>query len=521
MKDLISSSLILVLGLIALTALLPPPAAAQDFDRPHIYGVGIMWADWLSTGMIPPRYREDRREYNRAQLDKIREAGGTATHGSFDWVDIEKVRGTYDWSQADERIDDITERGLAIYAYIGNTPDWARANPSLPGHRTPPAEEYAEDFERFCTAVAERYKGRVDRFFFWNEPNGCSWVNEGCGNSDGFPLYTKWLKRAFTALKKGNPDCLVGAGVLDYNEGVKRGYEYIEGMYREGARDFFDAIVIHPYNKNRDVHWEAIHDTRRVMVENGDAAKAIWINEYGWPSSRDQAAARYLKEFLTEIRKPQYNYVTYCRFLVLTDLPDGTYGMCDRSLAPRPVYLAFAELDKGRPVGRTVATRPAADVIDLLGLDHGEDAEVLWRGATIFRHTDPATGQPDHRVMFPRNAAKSDAVEVLLLGPVGALTNFSTLDLAWTTPDDTPLSLAIESWNGPHSDRYTVEVSSPGSAEKTARVDLAPGSLKAADGEVEPVKDAPAGLRIRFTGYVEGMRLTGLSLTPVPGETAQ
>jgi hypothetical protein len=307
-----------------------------------------MWYDWFPLGDLPPEYQSNPRTYDQDQMDLIVNAGGNACHGTFDWISIEPTQGTYDWTRADQRVADAVARGLTMYAYIGNTPDWACPPNGLPGYRTPPDEVYAQEFMDYCTAVAARYAGQCDNFFFWNEPNGCSWINDGCGNADGYPLYTHWLKRAYTALKAGNPDCTVAAGVLDYNEGVSNGWQYIQGMYDEGAKGYFDAIAIHPYSSS-GVHWQAILDTRSVMVANGDGDKEIWINEYGWPDSGSLDAPQKLIDFLTEIKKPQYDYVTYCRYLVVSDLPYGAYGLCDHELNPRPIYYAYQGLDKTFP----------------------------------------------------------------------------------------------------------------------------------------------------------------------------
>lgn len=322
----------------------------------HLLGIGIVWSDWLNSSQLPEQYRANPREYDRAQMQAVADAGGTAIHGSFDWVNIERTRGVYDWSRADQTVADAEAHGLTMFAYIGNTPDWALPEgwAAGTGWRTPPAEEYAEAFEEYCEAVAARYRGRVEHFFFWNEPNGCSWVNDNCSNGDGYALYTAWLKRAYTAIKRGNPDAVVAAGVLDYGTYVAEGYKYIEGMYRSGAKGYFDAIDIHPYAKRTDdpesLHWRAIEDTRQVMVEHGDEDKEIWLSEYGWEDSAGEAAAARLSEVLTRLSLPEYEYVTYARYLVLTDLPGTTmYGLMDRDLTPRPAYEAFRAFASAEP----------------------------------------------------------------------------------------------------------------------------------------------------------------------------
>jgi hypothetical protein len=57
----------------------------------------MIWRWWL--GFADAR----AREWDRRSMDKIAEAGGTATSANLAWGDIERTRGTYDWSYVDHR----------------------------------------------------------------------------------------------------------------------------------------------------------------------------------------------------------------------------------------------------------------------------------------------------------------------------------------------------------------------------------------------------------------------------------
>jgi hypothetical protein len=214
----------------------------------------------------------------------------------------------------------------------------------LNAHQTPPREDCVEAFMKFHRTVAERYKGKVKYYTFWNEPNGCSWIN-GCGNGDSYPLYTKWLIRCSQAVKGVDPDAKIIAGNLDYHQGVNNGWQYVQGMYEHGAGPHIDGIAIHPYGK--PLNWEAIKDVRRVMVENGDADKGIWLTEYGWNIEDEEEKVRRLEEVLTELKKPEWSYVVQASYLVMNDGPGvKMYGLTDADLNPRPSYEAYKDLDK-------------------------------------------------------------------------------------------------------------------------------------------------------------------------------
>jgi len=331
---------VVVVGSVGANAEIQPKKAANA-RKPLLFGAGMIWAFWLNRD----------KDYDLRQMDALRSIGGRLTSVTFDWTDREKERGKWDWSYPDHAVDAAQKRGLKQFGYIGNTPGWALPEGVKPelGYRFPPREEYEKDFRAYCRKVAERYKGRVEMFQFWNEPNGCSWINDGCSNGHMFESYTKWLKIAYESLKEGNPKCTVCAGALDYHEGVKEGYKYIQVMYDCGAKGHFDAISIHPYGE--PLHWNALRDTYAVMKKNGDGDKGLWITEWGWSNSKGEEPARKLKEVLTKLLSPEYSYVTLCNYLCVTDLPiENTeqYGLFDRELKPRPIAKAFKEVARRR-----------------------------------------------------------------------------------------------------------------------------------------------------------------------------
>lgn len=302
-----------------------------------MFGAGMIWAFWLDVD----------RQYDLRQMDKLVEIGGKLTSVTFDWMDREPERGKWDWSYPDHAVKAAQERGLTQFGYIGNTPAWALPEgvPGDQGYRFPPRDDCEGAFRDYCRKVAQRYKGAVDLFQFWNEPNGCSWTEPGCANSDQYASYTRWLKIAYESLKEGNPNCTVAAASLDYHSGVTEGYKYIEGMYECGARDYFDAISIHPYGD--PLHWRAVDDTYRVMREHGDGHKGLWITEWGYADSSGEGPARKLREVMERFLSPDYSFVTLVNYLCITDLPIAgkhEYGLFDRDLNPRLIAGAFREI---------------------------------------------------------------------------------------------------------------------------------------------------------------------------------
>lgn len=376
--------------------------------RPLIYGCGITWGRWIG---LPD---EQARAFDRLSMDRIRQMGGTNVPANFAWIDIEPAPGEYHWDYVDHQVAEARRRGLEVFAYVGLTPDWALPPeaPEIPGigYRFPPDERYAADFERFCSTLAARYRGKVRYYQFWNEPNGCSWINDAGANGHMANTYVPWLKRWYTAMKAADPECVLAVGGLDYHEGVKDGFRYLEDIYTHGGGDSFDAVAIHPYGT--PLHWKAIHDTYRVLVRHGDGHKKLWLNEYGWSTTDEAEKARQLRQVLTELAKPEYHMVQQASYLVLTDLPeakDGSghdFGLCSRdrrapAIESRESYLAFRDLPKVGPEAapEPAGRQPAGTVPDGFmlyfaapGVDPGEPGDDQGPPQEIRRQVIDATG---------------------------------------------------------------------------------------------------------------------------------
>jgi PKD repeat protein len=186
--------------------------------------------------------------------------------------------------------------------------------------------------------------------------------------------YTPWLIRWYAAMKRGDPDCVLAVGGLDYHSAVTNGYEYIEDIYAAGGGDSFDAVAIHPYGN--PLNWQAITDTYNVLVNHGHGHKKLWLNEYGWNTSNETQKAADLTTVLTQLKQPQYEMVFMANHLVLTDLP-GTpdnghdYGLCSRQLStltitPRASWHAFKNLDKTFPSSVDFTGTPVSGPLPLL-----------------------------------------------------------------------------------------------------------------------------------------------------------
>ena len=224
----------------------------------------------------------------------------------FPWREIEgEVKGGFDWANADRMMDQIDDHGLNVIARVSTQPKWAGGGFPEVG----PPDDY-QDFVDYLTALATRYKGRIDAYQIWNEPN----LAREWGERPPSPTeYAELLRLSYTAIKAIDPEAVViSAGLAPttrYDDVAMPDVIFVQGMYDAGAQPYFDALGVHgpgfkvdpatdpdvvandpalnnndpsPTEFKRVYAFRHIEDLRKIMVDNGDENKRVVVLEFGW-----------------------------------------------------------------------------------------------------------------------------------------------------------------------------------------------------------------------------------------------
>lgn len=332
--------------------------AGTPATRPNLYGIGVAWGPQWGASLTSSQWVP----WDNANMDSIASAGGGMTHVSFDWAGIEQQNNVYTWTYVDHQVADAEARGLQMFAYTGNTPNWAlNSSQQNLGYRFPPAETSAmiAEFQDFHRTLATRYCGRVRFYEFWNEPNGCSWVNPGCSNSDdaSIQLYVRWLQRWYTAMKQGCDDVVLSTGGLDCHLGTDCP-TYIRKVYQFGGKDYSDAVSIHPYGDTATataINYGAVTGVTTELNTQGTGWRKLFLDEWGWNIADETLKSQLVDSVLNTLAtQATYSNVYAARYLTLTDIPGGSnsWGLCSSNLAtqtvtPRSSWYAFRTRAKG------------------------------------------------------------------------------------------------------------------------------------------------------------------------------
>jgi len=249
-------------------------------------------ADFI--GLIPPGIASmNGAELNRS-LDLAVRAHAGLLRQTFDWADIERAPGRYDFARYDALMAAAAARGLQVLPVLFNPPGWHSAGPPHPSRRGTFPPRHPADLGVFAAVVARRYgpggsfwRGHpgmtadpIRSWQVWNEPSLPVYWPTGPSPA----AYARLLKATATAIRGVDPRAtIVSAGLPQSRIGVPFA-RYVEGLYRAGAAGSFDVLAIHPYARDAAGVVAAVAQARQLMDRHGDDSP-IWVTEVGWASA--------------------------------------------------------------------------------------------------------------------------------------------------------------------------------------------------------------------------------------------
>jgi polysaccharide biosynthesis protein PslG len=299
----------------------------------------------------------DNPDTTDRDLAKLNATGFTWQKSLFQWREIEPVKGQFTWTEADRVVAASKKAGIKIIGRIDFQPAWAR----LDGAQNGPPDNY-QDLANFVTALVGRYGstsaiGQIHALEVWNEPN----LNREWGmapiNAQSAGDYTRLLKASYEAAKAVDPSItIISAGLSPTgtdNDFARPDDVYLQWMYDAGAKRYFDVLGAHgpgykappsvsPDEAELDENWgghrsftfRRVEDLRAIMEANGDAAKQIWLLEFGWTT--DELHPAYAWHRVTPDQHAQYlldsykwaqkNWSPWIGVMALWNLPDPRWA---------------------------------------------------------------------------------------------------------------------------------------------------------------------------------------------------
>ncbi len=207
--------------------------------------------------------------------------------GPVNWWELEPSNGQWQFGTLDRYVSLAQEHHTALLLVLGHTPVWAS-----PAHQPNAAPTNIEDWRVHVRTVVTRYKGRIQAYEIWNEPNLRAFWS---GTTDQMVVLTR---EAFQIIHSVDPQAIVVSPSATAAHGIPWLQEFLE----KGGGQYVDVIGFHFYVEPHTLAPEdmvpVIQRVHQVLEANGLDNKPLWNTETGWlPPAKfdsDELAAGFL-----------------------------------------------------------------------------------------------------------------------------------------------------------------------------------------------------------------------------------
>ncbi len=229
-----------------------------------------------------------------ARLDEVRDAGLGWVRIDFIWPWVEPAQDQFDWRAYDEIVAAARARGLSIYATLAYSPAWATDGPAVTG-----VPRSVDDWTDVCVRAADRYRGKIQVWGLWNEPN-----QDGFWAGSRNDYIERILKPGSTAIRSVDAGAkIAGPDLAHLTAGDSDWYVWLREILQK-ASDRLDIVSHHLYDRDgsRDVTKKLNDDTqfggtpslwplvnpslREVLRNTGWLGRPVWLTETGWASDQ-------------------------------------------------------------------------------------------------------------------------------------------------------------------------------------------------------------------------------------------
>lgn len=217
--------------------------------------------------------------------DKVAELGVKWIRIQSGWARTETEKGVYHWEWFDTIVDNLLRRGLRPWVCLcyGNGLYDAKAAEVFGSVGCPPIHtgEQKQAWHNYVAALTARYRGRIQWYEVWNEPDGIWCWKHGVNGTE----YGELIKATAAAIKAGDPDAKIIGGSI-----CLPGYKWINDVLATGAAQVIDALTYHAYDADETSVFERVKALRRLCRKYNPAIQLIQ-GETGTQSRSDGAGA--------------------------------------------------------------------------------------------------------------------------------------------------------------------------------------------------------------------------------------
>ncbi|HSJ17885.1 MAG TPA: beta-galactosidase [Solirubrobacterales bacterium] len=258
--------LVALVGVLSLTAL--PSAAPAEAAPKEFFGV------------VP------QNSVTSSDAQRMARGGVGVVRFPLKWEPVEPTDDEFDFGALDRLIGTLAANGIRPLPIVSGVPAYVDHDPlALPLDSSADKSQwqeflravvnrYGEGGSYWTTAYPTQYPGAealpLRTVQIWNEQNGpkhAHYPNPG--------LYAELVKISHTAIASEDPSIEVLLGGMfgtPTGEGGIDAWDFLDAVYRSGAKESFDAIAVHPYSPDIKGIKQQVNTMRKVIARYADAA---------------------------------------------------------------------------------------------------------------------------------------------------------------------------------------------------------------------------------------------------------
>ncbi len=239
-----------------------------------------MWISLAAWGQSDFVIGTHFHDVGKQRFDVVREVRSLRLWDArVGWNQLEPEPGRWQFAVLDKAVEEARARGVDLLLPLGLSPNWASANPMAesaygPGESSPPAR--LADWENYVRTVVRRYRGRVQAYEIWNEPNRPRFF--GGTKQDLFKLTCS----ASRIIREEDPGAkIVSPSPTDQDKGI----EWLADFLDLPVAGCIDIVGFHLYTLAHEPPEKIlplISSLHTILQRKKLDGLPIWNTEFGW-----------------------------------------------------------------------------------------------------------------------------------------------------------------------------------------------------------------------------------------------
>jgi len=221
-------------------------------------------------------YATDQTSWPHAQIGSWR-----LWDSGVSWSELEPSPHEWNFEKLDRLVQLASAHQTQVVLTLAYTPRWASLRPDEKsssgrmGAAAPPRD--LADWRDFIATVTARYRGKIQYYELWNEPNDPGFY------SGDLKTIVQMGVDAYRIIKAIDPRAAVLSPAM---MGSGPGLRMLDAYLKAGGKDTFDIVSYHFYVTPLppEAMLSLVNKVKEVMKTNGIGRRPLWATEIGWTS---------------------------------------------------------------------------------------------------------------------------------------------------------------------------------------------------------------------------------------------